>query len=68
MHTEGNYKNDGIGNVYHGGLDDHEDDGVIGARVIFPHNLLHQASHGEQTTRHEDRVRDSEPHFEGEVG
>lgn len=47
MHTEGNYKNNGVGNVYHGGLDDHENDGVIGARVIFPHDLLHQASHGE---------------------
>jgi hypothetical protein len=68
MQSKGNYENDSADRVWHGGLDNHEDDGIIGARIILAHVLLQFASHGEQTIRDENGINHSEPHLDAEVG
>jgi hypothetical protein len=47
MHSECNYVHNDEDTVYHGGLDDHEDDGIISAGIILNQRLLHLVSYGE---------------------
>lgn len=52
----------------HGRLNNHEDDGIVGARIILVHDLSQFVSHGEQTVGHENGINHIEPHLDGEVG
>jgi hypothetical protein len=68
VYSKGNYENDGADSVWHGGLDNHEDDGIIHAGVVLAHDLPQLASHGEQAIRDDNGINHSEPHFDAEVG
>jgi hypothetical protein len=68
MQSKCNYENDSADGVWHGGLDNHEDDGIIGARIILAHDLLHLPSHGQQAINHENGINHGEPHLDTEVG
>jgi hypothetical protein len=67
MHGRCNYVDEDEDTVRHGGLDDHTDDGIIGARIIFSHRRLHLASYGEETFRHENGIKHSVHHLDGEI-
>lgn len=53
--------------VCHGGLDDHEDDGIISARIVLAQYPLQFVSHGEQTVCHKNSVDHSESHLDAEI-
>ena len=65
--SKGNYENNSEESVWQGGLDNHEDDGVIGARIILCHGLPPLTSHGEQTMHHENGIHHIDPHFDAKV-
>jgi len=67
MHSKSNYEYNDEDGVCHGGLDDREDDGIIGARIIFNQRRLHLTSYVEQTFCHKNGIKHGVRHLEGEV-
>jgi hypothetical protein len=68
MHSKGNYERNAENRVERCRLDDHESDGIICARIILSHDLLHALSHDEQAMRHENSIKHSVPDLDAKVG
>jgi hypothetical protein len=64
---KGDYENNSEESICQSGLNNHEDDSIVGARIIFSHDLPQLASHGEQAIRYEQGINNSEPHLDAEV-
>ena len=66
MQSEGNNENNCKDGVWHGGLDDHDDDGIIDVSIPMGYGL-HHLSHAKQTMCYEDSIKHSKPRLDAEV-